>query len=130
MDGNLFLGFMFGALIIGGLLGVTIGQPYPVHLEEWERNSFQSRLDNKDIVLADSIENWKEYTEKVKQEQIDICTSEKDKQRDRFAGINQNLIDQKESSENKWLDAIKDLNSTISTGFEDINALIADINGC
>jgi len=130
MDGKLFLAYMFGALFIGGLIGVTIGQPYPVHLEEWERESFITQLENKDLILADSIEDWEQYAEDVKQHEIDACTDEKRELTDRLASKNEELINLNKEMEKKWQLVIEDLNRTISTGFDDLNALIADTNGC
>lgn len=108
-------------LVVAGclIIGVMIGQPYPVSLEEGERASFEQQ-----------IEDWKTYSEDVKEYQIGQCTIEKREMTDRLAKNNRDCWQTHKAMNEKWQQVFEDLNKTISTGFEDINAAIVDTNGC
>ncbi len=117
------------ALILGALIGVLVAPEY-ISLEETERNSFQDQLEAKDLVLANSLEDWEQYAEDVKQYEVNACTNEKRRMTDRLASKNEELINLNKDMEEKWQQIFEDLNETIFRGHEDINASIADTYGC
>jgi len=113
MDGKVFLMYMVGALFIGMLLGVGIGQPYPVHLEDWEADNYEATIvqteANAEEALADL--EWNLELQ---------CTNKIKEQRNRMS----EAYDKAVGLTDKCLDSIKDLNASIM----DLNNIIGDIN--
>ena len=113
MDGKVFLMYMVGALFIGMLLGVGIGQPYPVHLEDWEADNYKATITQTEANAEEALADLKRD---LKQE----CDSTLKESTDRLTNRNKDLIE----LNSKCLDLFEDLNASIV----DLNKIVGDMN--
>ena len=104
-------------LVLGLIIGVLIGQPYPVSLEDWQRNTLISDCENSTERLERS------HAREITKQEDDFLDRLKD-----FAKSNRKCLEDSKEIDKGWQRAFDDLNATVWKNYADLNKTIYDFN--